>query len=548
MCVRLILILVTAILLISGEGCKKSERSSGSQSVPPVPPGDVIARIHWLGKKRLATETNAAYFMGIWNLPESARLEAQTLDKLSTAPWRLLLNQPGTNVPSPFLRPLLDDLVQQECYLEMRQATNDPAQLVFAVKAGKERATLWEKNLALVLESLTGLKTVANRQENQGWSLKKHHAPSLIELTHVGDWTLIGLAQETNRLMQNFVARIQLGQASFPAPLTNSWLDIDIEPNRATSAISQRWTLSTALSRISLTLVGDGENVRTRGELDLAKALPIELGSWVIPTNLISDPLESFTAIRGIKSWLETASIWNKAQIGPPPDQTWIWSVQGIPYQTYFAALVPSASNYVTRLGDVLMSYGNPWLATNGMGRLKPLTNSTGIGWVEIPFLTPFLRAYTTPTGEYVCGGCFPFGPTNHPPPVELLSEVTNPPKLIYYDWELTGARVGAWFDIGQLLRIAFEKPQLPHDSAAVKWLSGIAPKLGNCTTEVSEDLPVRLSFRRKSSIGLSALELHLAADWLESPGFPGSLHTFAATNTMRRMHSPKADPDRVPH
>jgi hypothetical protein len=381
-----------------------------------------------LGKKRLATETNAAYVMGIWNLPESARLEAQTLDKLSKAPWRSLLNQSGASVPGPFLRPLLDDLVQQECYLEMRQATNDPPQLVFAVKAGKGRATLWAKNLAVVLESLTGIKTVPNRQENQAWTLKKHHAPNLIELRQSGDWTLIGLAQETNRLMENFLARIRLGEASFPAPLTNSWLEVDIEPSRATSAISQRWKLPTWLARIILTLVGDGENVRTRGELYFANALPIEMGPWAIPTDLISDPLESFTAVRGIKSWLETASIWNKAQIGPPPDQAVIWSVQGIPYQTYCAALVPSASNYVTRLGDTLISSANPWLETNGMGRFKPLTNSTGIGWVGIPFLTPFLRAYIPPTNEYVCGGFFPFGPTNSPPPVEA-SEVTKDPN-----------------------------------------------------------------------------------------------------------------------
>src|SRR5580765_3242732 len=149
MCVRLILILVAMFLLLSGQGCKKTEQSSASQTVPPIPQGDVIARVHWLGKKRLATETNAAYVMGIWNLPESARLEAQTLDKLSKAPWRSLLNQSGASVPGPFLRPLLDDLVQQECYLEIRQATNDPPQLVFAVKAGKGRATLWAKNLAV---------------------------------------------------------------------------------------------------------------------------------------------------------------------------------------------------------------------------------------------------------------------------------------------------------------------------------------------------------------------------------------------------------------
>jgi len=37
------------------------------------------------------------------------------------------------------------------------------------------------------------------------------------------------------------------------------------------------------------------------------------------------------------------------------------------------------------------------------------------------------------------------------------------------------------------------------------------------------------LTFARKSTLGFTALELHLLADWLESPRFPHGLHTFPA-------------------
>ena len=96
-----------AALLFSGmlNGCKKtSDNSAGSpdSAVPPKeaqssPPLDTIARVHWLGIKRLAAETNAAYFMSIWNLPETARLEAQTLDKLAL--WMAQGTKDGSNQP-----------------------------------------------------------------------------------------------------------------------------------------------------------------------------------------------------------------------------------------------------------------------------------------------------------------------------------------------------------------------------------------------------------------------------------------------------------------
>src|ERR1043166_4030191 len=78
-------------------GCKKSE--------PPAPPSaapaaDLVARVHWLGKKRLAAEPNAAYFMTLWNLPESAALEAQTLDRFARA-LANDTNQPSTLNPQP---------------------------------------------------------------------------------------------------------------------------------------------------------------------------------------------------------------------------------------------------------------------------------------------------------------------------------------------------------------------------------------------------------------------------------------------------------------
>ena len=107
----------------------------------------IVARVHWSGMNRLSGGTNAAALMTIWNLPESRRLERQTLDKLSLAPWPLLHRNLDTNAAA-LLRPLLDDLVADESYLEIRQVANQPAELVLAIRLDDQRAALWQTNLA----------------------------------------------------------------------------------------------------------------------------------------------------------------------------------------------------------------------------------------------------------------------------------------------------------------------------------------------------------------------------------------------------------------
>src|SRR5580765_1994547 len=219
--------LLLALTFTFGNGCHKSE------SAPPKPavketaaPSTNVAtaatatssdmsRWHWLGSRRLLADTNAAFLTNIWNLSESARLEAQTLEKLSLAPWRLLKGDDSTNgAPNALLRPLLDDLLREESCAEIRHPTNRPVDAVFAIRLNEDRARLWETNLAAIVESLTGIKTVT-ATDGRGWSLKKHDTPNLLVLSRTGDWTLLSLAQDQSALLAEIATRIQSGHAPF---------------------------------------------------------------------------------------------------------------------------------------------------------------------------------------------------------------------------------------------------------------------------------------------------------------------------------------------
>ena len=108
-------------------------------------------------------------------------------------------------------------------------------------------------------------------------------------------------------------------------------------------------------------------------------------------------------------------------------------------------------------------------------------------------------------------------------------------PNLVYYDWEITPAKFAHLVYLGQTARLALVLPQLPPESAALAFLVAIAPKLGNTGTEILQDGPARLSFVRNSQSGFTGAELHLLADWLESPAFPRGLHSSLAPRPVKK-------------
>ena len=557
-----------------GGGCKKSAPGPALMLPTPV---DTIARIHWLGMKRLAADTNAANFMTLLDLPESQTLATQTLDKLAVGlvagnqlsvisnQLSVISNQlsaaasqlSATNHQSlltgsaALLRPLLDDLLQQESYVEVRQATNQPGELGFAIRLSEERARLWQTNLASVLESLAGSRAVAGSGRTNGWQLQfispqspntdhrlpitDHQSPitRFLELARAGEWTVIGVGHETNALVGEFIALIERDGKPFAKQSKDFWLYADFDLRRVASALSLDWQLSAGLPRLSVSAIGDNQGVHTWCQLNFPQPLPFKLEPWNIPTNLIYEPLVSFTAIQGIQPWLSSWRPWQDLHIGAPPNQLYIWARRGLPL-SFCAAPLPDGSNQVYQLAGQLLQVANPWLATNGLGQFNRGTNDNGAAWDDLTVLSPYLRSVSTSQGEFAFGGLEveEDSRTNRPPPAALYLQVTGQTNLVGYDWELTGPRITQWLYFGQFLRFALHKAQVPPKSASFAWLTALETRLGNCGTAVTLTGPAQLTLRRGSSLGLTAAELDWLADWLESPQFPRGLNTFLGEPT----------------
>ncbi len=543
---------LVAIILALGAGCKKSASPEVSDTPQtkdnPAPvvksQPETVARVHWTGLRHVAAETNAVLLKPVLELPETKRWIGQTLDKLVLgllAPEQMPMpgfNAPftnyqallRTNLAASLLRPLLDDVVQEESLLEIRAAANAPGELAVAVRLSADRASLWQSNLAAALQIVTGTQATPGEGGKAGWALTLKGAgarsANRLELTRSGDWTLLGLGSAQNALLADFAQRIQRDHAPLAQVVTNLWIEADFDPTRVSQAMNWGWQLPPNTPSLTLAVNGDVSNVVSRATLKFPRQLPFEIEKWNIPTNLIFGPLFSFTAAQGFGPWLSSLSAWKNLNAGPAPNQLFCWSQTASPMLDYGAMPLGGASNVVNKISDELIRIGNPVITSNHMGQLERATNFNGLVWAKVPVAEPFLQSTNLEGVSFIFGGLAPNNLTNNSQRPETLNELAARTNLVYLDRELTGARVEAWMHISQLSRILFRRLQLPLESAAVGWYKAAAPSLGPASTSITRSGPAELKFERSSTMGLTGAELTALGDWLESPRFPHGLHT----------------------
>ena len=561
-----------------------------------------------MGKNQITAGTNYSYLGTLWGLPQSAKLEIQTVDKLSDFLWYLAsgdtnfgvlppppalrrvggptnpppVAQPHVSTNATLFRPLVNDLLRSEAYLELDGSTSRAPALALAVKLDDAHAAQWATNLAAALSAATGrqpeplrLKAPRSASKHSEWQFrlsapstlnplsnsqpstldfrlsKSPIRPSTLLLTRAGDWTVLSLGGETNLLAAELLSRIRERHTPVDFPPTNLWLEAEIDLPGVARALSLGWLLPANSPRLSLAAGGEGEFVRSRGDLVFPKPLGLELEPWNIPTNLVQQKLTSFTAIRGFRSWLAALPAWKDLQLGGTPDQAFFWGRGPLPYLSYFAVPWPGASNAVSRLSDYLLQEGNTWAAAHVVGSFHLETNDHGVFLSHcLPPLAPFVRPETSAGSDLVFGCLVKIPPgEDEPVPQALLNEITSRTKLVYYDWELTGLRAEQWRDVAQELRLISFRRRVPPDCAALEWLKALKPRLGNAVTMVTQTAPDQLTFTRKSHIGLTGIELHVLVDWLESPRFPAAFHSQVAHVILPPLqsHEPKVQVFSIP-
>ncbi len=521
---------IFALLTFGGawtDGCLGAdpEASASGNAKPTNAPGvagapaGTLLRWHHVGRAVLAQATNATTLRQIDTLPVTDALRGQVSSNMARAALKIWQKDlpAGAADATGYLQPLVHDFLSAEAGVQVRGPIGR-TETALAIELSELRASLWSTNLwQLARVWKLGEPRAITVDGFAGWEWKRSAAPNLFQLFRAGKWLVLGLGQDKLTLAPAWLQQAKQSQRPLPA-LGASLLEVqaDLPGLRPWIPILADFPVAPA----RLTMSGRGENIHTEVRFQFAGKVPWTFEPWRVPTNLVGEPLGSFTVARGVAPWLERIKglkdLWPK----PLPNQFCAWGVTNEICRLFFTVPVTDATNIMKNLAPTLPKFAFDRFS-HPLGDFLYLSNRAELIWSGLPYIQPFLRAARGPDTEYLLGGIF-FHPTRIiPAPAELYAQLGNRSELLYYDWELTDHRLDHSKQFYDWANMLGSRRPAPSTTASRKWLSAIGPRLHDSVTEITQTGPQELFLVRKSSIGFTGFELATFSAWIDSEGFP---------------------------
>lgn len=498
---RLLLLASACIFLFAG--CSRNGGSSGAS-------GTVLVRWHFAGTANLQDGADAAALRGVLTSTNCQALIEAALGKLNTALIRGTNLAPGAG---PLPRLLLNELLRVESFVEARGTNVASPDWVLALRLGPGPSAWWVTNTPNFSGQLGRITTAAV----------------------ANDWFVLGLGAATPQAVSDLAAQIKKGGRP-TSVRTDAWMQLELDLPRLAPALGLPAAIKWPAA--NLAWAGRGSNLRMEGTLRFAEPVVPVVEPWQIPTNTIREPLIGFGALQGVGGWLAAQTWYQQLGVTPAPNQVFSWAQSQIPFQTYLVWQWPDITNTLRTLEPKLPPLASEYLPKITGGKIAHATNLARINWTGLPIWLPFLGP--APDPGYVVSGLMPTEGKNSPAPPELFAEVTGRTNLVYYDWEISQARLEDWRMTGTFYRMVAGYQSPATNSLSYRWLTdtNITGRLGNTVTEVSRVSPTELKVLRSSSVGLTGLELFNVVMWLDDPAFPGN----SEPPTVRRR-GPTAPP-----
>jgi hypothetical protein len=333
------------------------------------------------------------------------------------------------------------------------------------------------------------------------------------------DWVLIGLGNAGSAALAARAAEIKKdGRPAGFRP--EAWMQLEVDLPALAPALglpgSIKWPV------VSLAWAGRADKLRMEGSLRFSASTIPPLEAWRIPTNSIREPLIGFSAVQGVGDWLANQAWYQQLGISPAPNQVFAWAQSQIPFQTYLVWEWPDVTNTLRAIAPKLTPLAKAHLPKISAGNIAHATNLARINWYGLPIWVPFMAP--APDPGFVVTGLMPTEGKRIPAPPELFAEVAGRTNIIFYDWEISQARLEDWRMTETFYRMVAGYESPATNSLSYQWLNdtNIASQLGNTVTEVTRVSPTELRVLRSSSAGLTGLELFRLVQWLDDPAFPG--------------------------
>jgi hypothetical protein len=511
MTIRLLTLVGLAAILAAGCTAKQE----------PATPPKVMAEVHFVGAKQAAADPQGTTLKKVGAMAESKALLNHLFNRVSEAPAILgqgIISSNAAAATRPVLNTMAKELWDNEFALILQGAEKIPTDYTLAVRLDPNRLGVWRTNIAAIA-GLWNLGTIRQGTAAGLLTMEVGDPISPVRLRWVesGDWGLLGVGTPSLPGLAKMLQTVGAGQRPVPE-LSGTWLEASIDLQ--TLAPSINLPTDFPWPHLDIQFRGDGENVRSSGTLTFPEDVTGPLEAWQVPTNIVTEPLITFSAARGIAPLLEKVQLLKNLGLAPAPNRLFTWGLQASAGQVFMAFPMPGLTNQLPKIAqqapDLIPSAFSP---SGKPDVFYDSTNHTIVWRGTVPIIVPSFQSMTGPGGEYAVAGLFPSFPVS-PPPAELLNQLAAT-NLIHYSWEITEHRIKQWLMLTQLGSVMSKTPQMSRAQPALPWLQAAAPLLGNSATEIVAESPRKWSFNRKSQIGLSGPELVLLARWIESVHFP---------------------------
>jgi len=502
--------------------------------------GPVAATWHFAGSAQLTNNTNFDDVKKILTIAPSLEFQDLALNRFSSWLASSLLPSNNADAATP-LRPLLDDLLSAESFWALGGTSNGPLNFIVALRLDDQRAQVWQATLPIVMGRPGDVfASKAPSFPGQQWKLAGGQS---LWMVRAKGWLLAGSGEDLPALQTQYLE--QLSQNGRPGPaLSQSWLEADLDWPRLA-----RWLPALPRlfqpARVRITLTAPDQSLFMSAKVTYAKPMPWKFDPWRVPTNIIHDPLVSFTAGQDIAAYMAPGEPLSQLTDNPLAGQFYVWALGGpgeMGLQTYGAWPVANASNSLQRLASEAAAAFNPALKQMSAGELRWQPERQTLLWRNLSsILFPVVQVAPETNGQYLMAAFFPPIPRKKPIPDGLLQQILSRTDLVYYDWEGTGQRLMQWQLLSGMLpvlprtamnlprAVATNQPPLLLQSRAPlviveNWLTGVTPMLVDheTITEIARTAPAELTIVRKSPFALSSLELVLLSHWLSGTGSPG--------------------------
>lgn len=477
---------------------------------------------HFAGLDALQASNPGAALNEIGALAKSGFLANQIRSRLTQhlPGWFEL---PSQQLSAEIVAPLVADLLAGESAARFDGETLGTGPWVVAVRLDSAGVHRWSGGLLTIGRRLgLGEPEPLKVEGLAGWRIPAKGAAGGFSFVTHPNWALITGGFKEGTTANAWAAGLAKDGRPLPSA-DGEWLRLDLQP----SAVGWNPKLPFAgkIAHLSTTFAWQGKNVRTTAKLALADAVKISTADWQIPKGIARDPLVSFTAVRNLRTFFSGLDPVKGLNAGLIPDQWYGWSRGSVAFIDDFAVPVSDARQLYTHLERSVPASYNAQLLELALGQWLVATNSANprLLWRGLPVFVPYVGPRKDGDQDFLYGGIFPLTEQTNatPAPAELFAQFESRKELVYYDWEITPARLAAYEQASPFTALFLPVAKAGEDTHGADWLKEIQPQLSNVVTEITSTGPRELALTRRSQLGMTGIELWLLTRWLDSQEFP---------------------------